>query len=266
MCEPTTAIAIGSGVLSTASGIAGTMGQAQQQNAQAEAQYAANKNQRQSIINNQRSKLLLDSTAYYNRGADRKAADLAADRGANDAYLANQTKYNDKVKAFMSSKQNRMIKSLETAGAIGASSTRGGSNAQMQVANKAALGRDTAMGMANLRSAASKMLVDNKAIQGQLQGSYMDNFSKIGAIPTAGFTPPPVVKGPGANSLSIMAGIGSAVAGGLSSFGQANTLPNGQGLEDLGGGGGVPAPVVAPTTYQAPVLAQPRLTGLNYGG
>ena len=255
MCEPVA-------LLSTAAGVAGTIGQAQSANAQAEAQYAANKNQRQHQINQQRSKLLLDSTSYYNRAADRQASDIEAGRAANEAYLGNQMKYNDKVKSFMSSKQTRMIKALENAGAIGASSTRGGSNAQMQVANKAALGRDTAMGMENLRSAATKLMVDNRAVQGQLQGDYMDNFSKIGAIPTAGFTPPEVVKGPGANPLSIMAGIGSAVVGGFDAMNAANSLPNGQTMTDLGG---VPS-MATPTTYQAPtLLSQPRLTGLNYG-
>lgn len=254
MCEPIS-------MISAASGIAGTIGSAQSANAQANAQYAANKNQRQSIINNQRSKLTLDSTGYYNRSADREAADLEAGRAADRAYLGNQMKYNDKVKAFMSSKQNRMIKALETSGAIGASNTRGGSNQMMQVANKAALGRDTAMGMANLRSAATQMLVDNRAVQGQLQGDYMANFSKIGAIPTAGFTPPEVAKPAGANPLSIIAGIGGAVAGGLADARAANALPNGQTQDALGGGGLPFAPIQTPH-----LTSLPSLTGINYGG
>lgn len=246
-------------MISAASGIAGTLGSAQSANAQASAQYAANKNQRQSIINNQRSKLTLDSTGYHNRAADREASDLEAGRAADRAYLGNQMQYNDKVKSFMSSKQNRMIKALENAGAIGASNTRGGSNQMAQVANKAAEGRDTAMGMANLRSAATQMMVDNRAVQGQLQGDYMANFSKIGAIPTAGFTPPEAAKPAGANPLSIMAGIGGAVAGGLSDAQAAGALPNGQTQKDLGGGGGSFAP------FQSPWMSTTQLTGFNYG-
>lgn len=128
-----------------------------------------------------------------------------------------------------------------------------------QVANKAAEGRDTAMGMANLRSAATQMMVDNRAVQGQLQGDYMANFSKIGAIPTAGFTPPEAAKPAGANPLSIMAGIGSAVAGGLSDAQAAGALPNGQTQTDLGGGGGSFAP------FQSPWMSTTQLTGFNYG-
>ena len=259
MCDPVVGLTV-------ASGIASTVGGAQSANAQADAQYAANKNQRQAQINQQRSKLTLDTTGYYNRSADREAADFEAGRAANEAYLGNQNKYNDKVKAFMSSKQNRMIKALETAGTIGAKGGRGGSRAAMQVANKAALGRDTAMGMANLRSAATNMMVDNRAVQGQLQGDYMNNFSRVGAIPTAGFTPPEVVKGPGANPLSIIGGIGSAVAGGLSAAQAAGSLPNGQTQTDLGGGSWDPYGGAGSFDLGIDPITFPNYSGINYGG
>ena len=260
MCDP-----VSLGVASVATGVAGTVGGAQSANAQADAQYAANKNQRQAQINQQRSKLTLDTTGYYNRSADREANDIEAGRAANEAYLGNQNKYNDKVKAFMSSKQNRMIKALENAGTIGAKG-RGGSKAAMQVANKAAFGRDTAMGMANLRSAATNMMVDNRAVQGQLQGDYMDNFSRVGAIPTAGFTPPEVVRGPGANPLSIAAGIGSAVVGGISTFNSASSLPNGQTQTDLGGGSWDPYGGAGSFDIGIDPITLPNYSGINYGG
>ena len=229
MCDPVSAVMGVSGVASTVGGAMSSQNAASQQ-------YAANKNQRQHVINQQRSQLTLDTARYNQKKADRKANDYEAGRAANDAYLGNQSKYNDKVRAFMASKQNRMIKSLEAAGTIGAKGGLGGSKAMMQTANKAAMGRDTAMGLANLRSAATQMTVDNRAVQGQLQGEYMSNFSQVGALPTAAFTPPEVAKPAGPNPLSIIGGIGSAVGGAMSAAQSAGTLPNGQSQTDLGGG------------------------------
>lgn len=254
MCDP---VSLGVGTALT--GAASTIGGAQSQQQQANAQYAASKNQRQHIINQQRSQLTLDTARYNQKKADRKANDIEAGRAANDAYLGNQNVYNDKIKAFMSSKQTRMIKALETAGTIGAKGTSGGSKSMMQTANKAALGRDTAMGLANLRSAATQMTMDNRAVQGQLQGEYMNNFSQIGALPTAAFTPPEVAKPAGPNPLSIAAGLGSAVLGGVGAFQSASALPNGQTQTDLGGGGGTFAP------FTSPWMSTQSLTGINYG-
>lgn len=260
MCDPVSAVM---GI----SGVASTVGGAQSAQQQANAQYAANKNQRQHIINQQRSQLTLDTARYNQKKADRKANDYEAGRAANDAYLGNQTKYNDKIKAFMSSKQNRMIKALETAGTIGAKGGLGGSKAMMQTANKAALGRDTAMGLANLRSAATSLMSDNRAVQAQLQGEYMNNFSQIGAMPTAAFTPPEVAKPAGPNPLSIIGGIGSAIGGAMSAGQAANTLPNGQTQTDLGGGSWDPYGGAGGFDLGITPITMPSYTsGINYGG
>lgn len=257
MCDPVSAVM---GI----SGVASTIGGAQSQQQQANAQYAANKNQRQHIINQQRSQLTLDTARYNQKKADRKANDIEAGRAANDAYLGNQTKYNDKVKAFMSSKQNRMIKALEDAGTIGAKGGLGGSKSMMQVANKAATGRDTAMGLANLRSAATSLMSDNRAVQGQLQGEYMNNFSQIGAMPTAAFTPPEVAKPAGPNPLSIIGGIGSAAVGAMNAAKQAGSLPNGQTQTDLGGGNFDPYSGTKGFDFGLPTTSY--ISGINYGG
>ena len=229
MCEPVAAISGGLGVLQAVGGA-----NAQQQ--QADAQYAANKAQRQQQINNQRLKLQVDNKRFNDRKIDRDVADREAGRAANEAYLGNQTKYNEKVKSFMINKQNRLIKSMELAGMAGARGQRGGSADAAQTAIAAATGRDTATALAGLRSSATALMTGNRDIQGKLQGEYMSNFSNIGDAPMQGFTPPEAVRPAGPNPLSIAASIGQATLGAFSAGQAANTLPSGQTQKMLGGG------------------------------
>ena len=230
MCEPVSLISGGLGV-------AQAVGGAQSQQQQANAQYAASKAQRQGIINSQRSKLTLDTANFHRRQTDREAADTEAGRAADDAYLGNQTKYNEKVKSFMVNKQNRLIKSMELAGVAGARGQRGGSITAMNNSIDAATGRDTATALAGLRSSASQLISGNRDVQGKLQGEYFSNFSQIGDEPTQGFTPPEVAKPAGPNPLSIAASIGQAGLGAYSAGQAAKTLPNGQTLGSMGRGG-----------------------------
>ena len=233
-------------VVSTAGGM---MGQSQQ----AAAQHQAAKNQRQQVINQQRSKLTLDTARYHRKQADRERADMAAVRAGEDAYLGNQRKYNEKVSAFMSNKQNRLIKSMEAAGAMGARGRLGGSAEMMQTANLAATGRDTAMGLASLRSAATQLSVDNRMVRDKIQGEYEQNYSQIGDLPTQGFEPPEVAKPAGPNPLSIIGAIGGSVVDAFGSMQAANTLPNGSTLGSMGGFSGSVPGVNTSFGLQSPV-------------
>ena len=233
MCSPVAAISGGLGVMQA-------VGSANAQQQQANAQYAANKAQRQQQINNQRLKLAVDNKRYRDRQVDRTYADNEATRAADEAYLGNQVKYNEKVKSFMSNKQNRLIKSMELAGVASAKGQRGGSVTAMQNAVAAATGRDTAMGLANLRSASTALITGNRNIQGKLQAEYMSNFSQIGDAPMQGFTPPEAVKPAGPSPLSIAANIGQATLGAFSAGQAANTLPGGQTMGMMGGNSPVP--------------------------
>ena len=236
MCEPVSTTSLVLGGLSAATGAASAIGGAQSQQQQANAQYAANKAQRQGIINNQRSKLTLDTARFHRRQTDRDRADTSAGRAASEAYLGNQGVYNDKVKSYLSSKQERMIKSLTAGGQMAARGQRGGSMEMMQVANDAALGRDNATALANLRSASTKLISDNRGIKEKLQGEYEQNYSRVGDEPTQGFTPPEVAKPAGPNPLSIAAAIGQV---GLNAYGTvqgANTLSDGTTQRQAGGG------------------------------
>lgn len=236
MCEPVSTTSVVMGGLSAGTGLLGAFGQAQAQQQQADAQYAANKAQRQTLINNQRSKLTLDTARYHNRQTDRVAADISAGIAANEAYVGNQTKYNDKVKAFMSNKQNRLIKSMELAGVAGARGQRGGSVNAITNAVDAATGRDTATALASLRSSASNLISSNRDIQGKLQGEYFSNYSRVGDEPTQGFTPPEAYRPAGPNPLSIAASVGQAALGGISTARDFNTLPGGQTMGMMGAG------------------------------
>lgn len=247
MCSPTAA-------LSGVSAIGGMMGQQQQANAQ----YAANKAQRQYQINQQRSKLTLDTAKYNRKKADRQAADIEVGRAGNEAYLGNQRKYNEKINAFMVNKQNRLIKSMELAGTMGARGQSGGSITAMLNANDAATGRDTATALAGLRSAATSLATDNRGIQNKMAGDYRENFSQIGDLPTQGFTPPEVAKPAGLNPLSIAASLGSVVVDGMSAASAANTLPNGQTQSMLGGGNSF-------TDYTGPSLTDNTFSNYNSG-
>ena len=229
MCAP--AVGVAMNVLGT---VGGMMGQSQQ----AAAQHQAAKNQRQQVINEQRSRLTLDTARYHRKQADRKRADYSAVRAAEDGYLGNQRKYNEKVSAFMSDKQNRLIKSMEAGGAIGAKMGAGGSAMMAQQALAAATGRDTAMGLANLRSAATQLSVDNRGIRDKLQGEFESNYSQIGDKPVQGFVPPEVAKPAGPNPLSMAAALGSAAVEGYGAIQAANTLPNGSTMGMMGGYGG----------------------------
>ena len=226
MCEPVSLIG---GVLSAA-------GQAAGQSAQANAQYQANKAARQQKINEQRLKMALDNNQYRARQTDRKRADREAGRAANEAYLGNQVKYNEKVSAFMKNKENRLIKSMTDAGVVGAMGQRGGSVNAGKVAILAAEGRDSATGLASLRSAATSLITNNRDIQGKLQAEYESNFSQVGDAPIPGFNPPPAVKPAGPSPLSIAANIGNAVVGSIGQGQAANTLPNGATMASMGGG------------------------------
>ena len=215
--------------------VLGTVGGMMGQQQQAQAQYQAAKNQRQQVINEQRSRLTLDTARYHRKQADRERADMSAVRAAEEGYLGNQRKYNEKVSAFMSDKQNRLIKSMETGGTLGAKMGAGGSAMMAQQALAAATGRDTAMGLANLRSAATQLTVDNRGIRDKLQGEFEANYSQVGDKPVQGFIPPEVAKPAGPNPLSIAAAIGTAAVDGFSSMQAANTLPNGATMGMMGG-------------------------------
>lgn len=229
MCEP---VSIISGVTGAASAVGGFSSQQQQ----ADAQYQAAKNQRQGVINQQRSKLTLDTARYHRKQADRERADFSAMRSADQAYLDNQNVYNDKVKAFLGSKQTRMIEALTKGGQLGARGQRGGSAQMMQVANQAALGRDSAMALANLRSSATNLISSNRKIQGKLQGQFEQNFSQVGDLPTQGFTPPEVAKPAGPNPLSIAAAVGQVGLNAYGAFQDSKTLSDGTTQRQAGGG------------------------------
>jgi hypothetical protein len=224
MCSPTAA-------LGGVSQIGGFIGQQQQANAQ----HQAAKNQRQQLINQQRSKLTLDSARYHNKQADRERADMSAVRAGEEAYLGNQRKYNEKINAFMVNKQNRLIKSLEASGQIGAKMGPGGSQQMAQTALAASTGRDTATALASLRSAATQLSVDNRGVRDKIQGEFESNYSQIGDRPVEGFTPPEVAKPAGPNPLSIATALGGTVISGLEANAASNTLPNGQTMGMLGG-------------------------------
>ena len=228
-------LSAGMGIMSSVGGAMGQQNAAQQQ---ADYQYAVNKSQRQQVINKQRSQLTLDTARYNKRKGDRQAADIEVGRAGNEAYLGNQRKYNEKVAAFMTNKQGRLIKSLEAAGTLGARGQTGGSiDAQLNAVD-AATGRDTATALAGLRSSATSLMADNRAIQGKMAGDYRANFDQIGDLPTQGFTPPEATRPPvaGPNPLSIAASIGGSVLSGISSMQAMNTLPGGQTLDMMGGG------------------------------
>ena len=228
MCEPisTTSLILG-GVTQGA----GLIGKQQQANAQ----YGASQNQRQQVINQQRSKLTLDTSRYHRKQADRERADMSAVRAGEEAYLGNQRKYNEKLNSFMVSKQNRLIKSLELSGQIGASMGPGGSSQMAQTANSAATGRDTATALAMLRYSATQLSVDNRGVRDKIQGEYESNYSQIGDMPTQGFTPPEVAKPAGVGFMDVL-GAGAGV--GLSAINASSaskTLPNGNSLKMMGG-------------------------------
>ena len=256
MCAP--AVGVAMNVLGT---VGGMMGQSQQ----AAAQHQAAKNQRQQVINEQRSRLTLDTARYHRKQVDREAADMSAVRASEEGYLGNQRKYNEKVSAFMSNKQNRLIKAMETGGTIGAKMGPGGSAMMAQQALAASTGRDTAMGLASLRSAATQLSVDNRGIRDKLQGEYESNYSQIGDMPVQGFVPPEVAKPAGPNPLSIASAIGGAVVDGFGAMGAAKTLPNGSTMGMMGGGGSFPG---VNTGFGLPNMPNPTSTfnsNFNFG-
>ena len=229
MCEPISTTSLVLGGLSAGAGLLG-----KQQSANA--QYAANKNQRQQIINQQRSKLTLDTARYHRKQADRERADMSAVRAGEEAYLGNQRKYNEKVNAFMVNKQNRLIKSLEASGQMGARGQRGGSADMMQIANSAATGRDTATALASLRSAATSLIADNRGIRNKIQGEFESNYSGIGDKPIQGFEPPKAAKPQGVGILDIVGAAASVGLGAMTGGADASKLPGGQSLKMMGGG------------------------------
>ena len=228
MCEPisTTSLILG-GVTQGA----GLIGKQQQ----ADAQYAASKNQRQQVINQQRSKLTLDTSRYHRKQADRERADMSAVRAGEEAYLGNQRKYNEKLNGFMVNKQNRLIQSLEASGQIGSKMGPGGSSQMAQTALSASTGRDTATALASLRSAATQLSVDNRGVRDKVQGEYEQNYSQIGDMPFEGFTPPEVAKPAGVGFMDILGTAANVGMGAMSAGDAAKTLPNGNSLKMMGG-------------------------------
>ena len=229
MCEPisTTSLILG-GVTQGA----GLIGKQQQANAQ----YAASKSQRQQVINQQRSKLTLDTARYHRKQADRERADMSAVRAGEEAYLGNQRKYNEKLNGFMVNKQNRLIKSLEASGQIGSKMGPGGSSQMAQTALSASTGRDTATALASLRSAATQLSVDNRGVRDKIQGEYEQNYSQIGDMPFEGFTPPEVAKPAGVGFMDILGTAANVGMGAMNAGSAAKTLPNGNSLKMMGGG------------------------------
>ena len=242
MCSPIAVLGAGFSAL-------GAVGQHQSAQAQADAQNEAS-------IRNYEHQLLVRENKHM-----QKLSAWANDRSvfsgkvqenftaADKSYAAAQVVLNQEFDKAVVENQGAFEKLFKAQGQINTQVTTGGKSKQrMGSMALAALGRNQAIKSQSLIRAKEAYTAKAEGIRDKQISSNRQAYQKVALRPVEGVAPPQPVMVPGPSPLSLVAGIGSAVVGGLGSANAANSLPGGQQLP--GGGGFNPAP--APTSWASP--------------
>ena len=142
---------------------------------------------------------------------------------ANRGYAQEQQRLNEIYQKAAFTNQDQLAKMLSSQGKNLASGSQGQSAQRSNAMMLAALGRSQAQTAASLTSARNAAKFSNAGIRDELTSANREAFSSVALKPVAGIAPPAPVMQSGPSALSLIGGIGSAVAGG---FGAVNSAPD----------------------------------------
>ena len=196
-------------------GIASSVGQFASGQAQANAQNKAAIQNYEYQIAQRENKWRQTLSAWGHKRLEYKQSVQENEAAAWAGYTQEQTRLNEVYKDVKFKNQDALIQLIDAQGKMAASGQSGNTARRMQVAAMAAYGRNQAINAESLISARNRMINSNDNIRRQQMSANNRAYSQVALRPIAGFAPPPPVMTPGPSPLSLIGGIGSAVAGGI---------------------------------------------------
>ena len=212
MCAPAAAIA----VISAGAGIASSVGQHQS------AQSAANASN-QAALNNydyqlkQRENEWQNTLSVWGQKRNQYKAEVYENfSAAQKGYSQEQVKLNEIFAKASFNNQDQLVKMVSQQGQGFAKGQSGVSATRNNGMMMAALGRQQAQTAASLASARSASETNKNNIKDQLASANNKAYGQVAFAPVAGVAPPAPVMQDGPNALSLIGGIGSSIASGMS--------------------------------------------------
>ena len=204
MCLPIIA-----GVLSSvASGVGGIM--------QTNAANAASREQYEQQLKIRSAKWDANRAVWNNKLVDYKGEYSSNQEAAGRAWASEQYRLNEQFQQAAFQKQDMLAQLVGAQGQLGASEQTGRTAGRLQMEQLAAYGRNNALIAENLASARGAMMQRNEDIRRQMISENNRAWSQVAMSPVGDLAPPPpIMQGQGANVLGMVAGIGSAVLGGI---------------------------------------------------
>lgn len=196
-------------------GIASSVGSFAQGSAQAAAQNKAAKQNYEYQIAQRENKWRQTLSAWGHKRLEYKQTVQENEAAAWAGYTQEQQRLNEVYKDVKFKNQDALIQLIDAQGSMAASGQTGQTAQRMQVAAMAAYGRNQAINAESLISARNRMINSNDNIRRQQMSANNRAYSQVALRPIAGFAPPPPVMTPGPSPLSLIGGIGSAIAGGI---------------------------------------------------
>ncbi len=212
MCAPIV------GAISAISGIAGSIGQQQSAQAQADAQNkAAIRNYKHQIAErelNWRNTL----NSWNQKRMQYKVKINENHLAANRAYSQEQQKLNEIYQKAAFTNEEVLTKMVGQQGQNLAAGRTGKSAQRSNSMMMAAVGRQQAQLAASLTSARQQSMTNNRDVRNKLISTNNDAFSQVAMKPLPGIAPPAPVMTPGPSPLTAMAGIAGGIAEGFGAF------------------------------------------------
>ena len=226
MCAP----AIALGAVSAASGIASSVGSYQSAQAQADAANASTMRQWRDLQKRRKTSWQRERLRYDYQKLQYRQQTQENSTAANDAYLSAQVKLNETYRQSAFTSQAQLIELMSKRGGMASSGRTGRSADRLDSSMLAAFGRNQAIQAQSLLSANNAYLTQTDQIRKSLDSENRRAFSNVAMQPVPGVAPSPPVMAAGPGGLSLVAGIGSALATGYGTYNELKApttdLPN----------------------------------------
>ena len=214
MCAP----AIALGAVSAASGIAGSVGQYQSAQAQADAANASTMRQWRDLQKRRKTSWQRESLRYDYQKLQYEQETSAINESLGRAYSGQQLALNEKFKQAAFNNQAQVQQLLKLQGLSAAAGRTGRSNDRLDATALAQFGRNQAIKAESLASARKGYLNQVDNLRFQAEGDRRRAFSSVAMQPVPGVAPSPPVMQSGPGALGLISGIGSALATGYGTY------------------------------------------------
>lgn len=213
MCAPAAI-----GVVSAASGIAGSIGSHQSAQAQADAANASTMRQWRDANKRRKASWQRESLRYDYQKLQYKQETNAINESLGRAYTGQQLALNEQFKKAAFNNQAQVQQLLKLQGTTAAMGRTGRSAQRLEDGMLAQFGRNQAIQAESLASARQGYRSQVDVLRAQAEGDRRRAFSSVAMQPVAGVAPSPPVMQAGPSGLSLAAGIGSSIASGFSTY------------------------------------------------